>query len=427
MTDFSIREPERTIPVEGVYDVLVVGGGMAGVAAALASARNGARTMLVERVFGLGGLATLGNVTVYLPLCDGFGHQVIGGLGEELLLRSVQNLRRPDPALGFVPPPACWQSGGSEAERAAKRYEARFNPFAFQLELETLCTEAGVDIGYDTRVCACLTEKSRITHVIVENKDGRCAFACGCVIDASGDADVCALAGEKTESLDNNVLAGWHYALVDGVPQLRMMTRRPNPTGGREDAEGPFFRGDCAHDVTAHLLQTRAWLRSRLASSRAEHPEIDVQPLSLGSIPSFRMTRRLVSSWSLDVSHDHVWFEDCIGMCAHWWKRGPLYGLPYRAILGERNVNLFAVGRCMSSDRSVWDLTRVIPVCAVTGEAAGTAAALAVQVTGGDAHTVPIRLLQERLRAQGAIIDSRLFFERFHQTEVLGEAPVGQH
>ena len=92
----TITEPARTLPLAGSYDVIVVGGGIAGVVAALAAARRGATTALIERGFGLGGLATLGNVVKYEPLCDGFGNQVMGGLCEELLRRSVHELRRRD-------------------------------------------------------------------------------------------------------------------------------------------------------------------------------------------------------------------------------------------------------------------------------------------------------------------------------------------
>ena len=88
MSTFVV-EPERRVPVTGVYDVVVAGGGIAGVAAAVAAARAGASVCLLDKESALGGLATLGNVITWLPICDGRGRQVIGGLGEELLRLSV--------------------------------------------------------------------------------------------------------------------------------------------------------------------------------------------------------------------------------------------------------------------------------------------------------------------------------------------------
>ena len=96
-TNETVYEPSRKTPVKAHADVVVAGGGVAGVAAALAARRAGASVVLLEKECGLGGLATLGNVIIFLPLCDGRGRQVIGGLGEELLRLSVARVRNPLP------------------------------------------------------------------------------------------------------------------------------------------------------------------------------------------------------------------------------------------------------------------------------------------------------------------------------------------
>ncbi len=87
----SIKEPARQLPISGSYDIAVIGGGIAGVSAAIAAARQGASVCLIEKENALGGLATLGNIVVYLPLCDGLGHKVSGGVSEELLKLSVRD------------------------------------------------------------------------------------------------------------------------------------------------------------------------------------------------------------------------------------------------------------------------------------------------------------------------------------------------
>ncbi|MDP6037490.1 MAG: FAD-dependent oxidoreductase, partial [Candidatus Latescibacteria bacterium] len=180
----QVIEGQRELPVLGKYDVVVAGGGIAGVAAAVAAARNGASVCLLEKAFGLGGLATLGNVIVYLPICDGMGRQVMGGLAEELLHLSVADLKQDDLAARFNRVPHCWQPGGDLEERKKTRFRVDFNPASYQLVLEKLLLDEGVKILYDTRVCAVDSDVQMIRHLLIENKSGRSAIACGMIIDA---------------------------------------------------------------------------------------------------------------------------------------------------------------------------------------------------------------------------------------------------
>lgn len=400
----TIEEVARILPVAGAYDVLVAGGGIAGVAAAVAAARNGASVCLLERLFALGGLATLGNVTVWLPLCDGRGRQVCGGLAEEMLKLSVADLARENKRARFIGIPDAWQPGGDPEARARKRFQVQFNPSAYLLALEHWAIENGVKILYDTRVCGVERKGNRITHVIVENKSGRSAVACHAVVDATGDADICYLAGEETESLDTNVLCSWYFHLDEAGLKLHAQTKPFSPYADRDGAEGPFYRGDDAEQVTAHMVDSRAWMLEKLDKYRTDHPERDVQVVNPPTIPSFRMTRRLVGEVSLGERHVNQWFDDAVGLTGDWRKRGPVYAFPLRSLAGVRNRNLLVAGRCMSADTTVWDVTRVIPGCAVTGEAAGTAAALLASGNRPTLDDLPVQTLQERLRRQGAIV-----------------------
>ncbi len=402
----TIREPARTLPVHGTYDLVVAGGGIAGVAAAVAAARLGVSVCLLERTFALGGLATLGNVIVWLPLCDGRGRKVIGGLAEELLKLSVAEVTRNDEKARIIGIPEAWRENGDPAARRETRYRVEFNPAYYLLALEKLIVESGVTLLYDTRVCAVHRTDERISHLIVENKSGRQAIACGHVIDATGDADLCFLAGEATESLSTNVLAGWFYYLASDRLQLCHLSNRYSPAAIEEGACGPFFRGDDAEQVTAQLLGSRQLIRQRLSEMRAEHP--DAQAILPPSIPCLRMTRRLVGSISLGERHMHEWCDDAVGFTGDWRRRGPVYAYPWRTLCGVQNPNLLAVGRCMSADTTVWDVTRAIPGCAVTGEAAGVGAALAIQQRISDLRRVPLDALQDQLRSQGVLLDPAL-------------------
>lgn len=402
-----VEEPARTLPVADAYGVVVAGAGIAGAAAALAARRSGSRVALLERCFAPGGLATLGNVVVYLPLCDGRGRQVIGGIAEELLLLSVADLRADDPGAGFRREPACWRAGGDAEDRRGERYLASFNPAAFTLALEELLVAAGVDIWYDTRLCSVMRSGERITHLVVENKDGRSAIACEAAVDATGDADLCALAGERTETLGTNVLAGWHYAIDDGRVVLRKMSRRFSDSGLEEGSEGPFFTGVDARGLSRHAIESRSLVRERLAGMRAERPGRDVQPFGLPGLPNLRMTRRLVGAATLEASDVHRWFDDAVGLTGDWRRAGPVWSIPYRSIHGVANENLLVAGRCISSARRAWDVTRAIPACALTGEAAGLAAAITAR-DRGDARRADVTALQDELRSRGAILEPRL-------------------
>lgn len=403
-----IEDPARQIPVRGEYDVVVVGAGIAGVAAAVAAARLSARVCIIERYCAVGGLATLGNVAMWLPICDGRGRQVIAGLGEELMKLSVADLPTDYPAARFRRIPRCWEAGGDFSERTAERYSADFNPAAYMLALEELLVESGVKIHYDTRFCDLRKEGTRITHAIVENKSGRSAVAGATFIDGTGDADVCVAAGEETLSLASNVLAGWFYTLASGELKLHQLSKAYSRNADTEDAQGPFFRGDDAEQVTEHILQTRALVRARLADLRAGQPGQDPQVLMPAMLACFRMTRRLVADFTLAEGHMHQWFDDTIGLTGDWRRPGPVYAIPFRCLRAKQNSNLLVAGRCISVDNTAWDALRVIPPCVVTGEAAGTAAALAAKHTHGNIHMLDVGLLKGQLERQGVLLSPDL-------------------
>lgn len=403
-----ITEPARQLRVAGSYDVIVVGGGLAGVAAAVAAARAGVSVGLIDKAFGLGGLATLGQVTVWLPLCDGHGRQVTSGLSEEMLKLSVADLTRDNATARFIGVPAAWRENGDLEERKKSRYLTRFNPTSYMLALEKWILDAGVELMYDTRLCEIHRRDDKISHVIVEDKGGRSALACGAVIDATGDADVCHLAGEPTETLDGNVLAGWFYTLREDSLNLHAMTRAYSKDGSQNDKGAPFFRGDDPAQVTAQLVGSRALALEKVAEMRERNPEEEIQIFNVPTQPCFRMTRRLDAPFSMSESHKHEYFEDTVGLISDWRRAGPVYPMALRSLLAPKHRNLLAVGRCMGADTSVWDVTRCFPGCCMSGEAAGVAAALAVRESRGDAHDLPAEKVQRHLIKEGNLLDPKL-------------------
>lgn len=386
-----IEEAARTLNVARSVDVLVAGGGIAGVAAALASARNGAQTLLLEKECALGGLATLGMIIRYLPLCDGYGHQVIGGIGEELMRESQRYgvLKMHGPWYGL---PEVWTGEGSVEARAKKRFEADYDAGPMIMTLEKLLQEAGVEIWYDTRLCS--ASSGGLTHVIVENKSGRLALEARAFVDATGDADLCFLAGEATESSDQNRRSGWYFSVRDDEnPVLHTLTDplyQPCLPGSR------FYAGDRGSDVSAYVQDMHDMILENAQKQNAV-------PFLIPTIPLLRMTRRLLGRETLTEANLGQWRTDAVALTGDWRKPAPVYAIGLAHLQGVKSANLFAAGRCISSAGDAWDVTRVIPTCAATGEAAGLAAAMWAQ-TG----TVDVPALQNRLKAAGAILDPSL-------------------
>lgn len=408
----TIMEPAHELPVLGDYDVVVVGGGIAGVSAALAASRGGAKTCLVEKFCALGGLATLGNVIIYLPLCDGRGHQVSAGICEELFRLSVDDETKERPALRIGPVPACWAPGGNEEERLRRRLEVGFNPVTYMYKLERLLLKHKVTIFYDTRFSDVILNGRAIEAVVVESKGGRQALTTRAVVDATGDADVCHAAGERTVSVGGNVRCGWYYYVENGEVKLKCFTQPFSATKSFPQ-NGRTFRGDSARHVTSQVLESRHLQMQDLAKMRQAQPDHDFYPIMTTTMPTHRMTRRLSGKVTMRPASVHRWYDDCVGIISDWRKAGPVYAVPFRALAAVKTGNLIAAGRCISSLGDTWDVTRVIPPCAVTGEAAGLAAAmLAIQRDGQEVGLtfgeLDIRSLQAALKRKGVLLDRRL-------------------
>ena len=356
-----ILEPQRNIPVTGSYDVAVVGGGVAGIAAALSAARAGAKTLLLERQYALGGLATLGLVTIYLPLCDGCGHQVSFGIAEELLRLSV---RLDDP------PPAVlrWQETKPNA-----RFQCAFNPHQFAILAEKLLLKEGVDIRYGIQVCAASVSDGCIDAIFCESISGRTAIRAKSFVDASGDAVLCRAAGEETvEFARKNILASWYYTAEDY--QLHMLGYADLPKGERlaEPINHKRYAGLTCESQTEFMIDGhQALLEDFLKKGKFTSKH---QLAGITTIPQLRMTRRLVGATEVRENTGPV--TDSIGLIGNWKRPGPVYELPFSCLYGNRIKNLIAAGRCISADDDMWDNIRVIPACAVTGEAAGLAASM---------------------------------------------------
>ena len=384
----------QEIPVVGEYDTVVAGGGVAGISAALASARCGAKTLLIEREWALGGLATLGLIAIYLPLCDGRGRQVSFGIAEELFRLAIRH-----GAAGPVPE-LFLRDADVSARAAGPRMQAEYNPWLFALLAEELLKGAGVSLLYGTGIVGADVKDGRLTALYTENKSGCGAIRGRSFIDCTGDADLCAFSGEETALFARqNILASWYYALEKSGHALHILgeadvTEEEEKRGRTvKRLSGLHFSGVNGQENSDMMCLAHEKLLAECLARKEADASFALTGMAM--IPELRKTRRLKSA--LDMEKDaYLEYPDTVGVIADWRRRGPTYAVPYRALYGEKIKNLAAAGRCMGAKDEMWELTRVIPACAVTGEAIGTAAAF-----GRDFGDVDVAALQERLTKNG--------------------------
>ena len=397
----QIHEQLNT-PVTATCDVLVCGGGVAGIAAALAAARQGADVILLERQYMLGGLGTAGLIAIYLPLCDGCGKQVSYGIAEELLRLSVSMGAEDDY-------PHNWLDSTDPAHRTQSdpRFRVQYNPHLFAILAEQLLTDNGVQILYGSYAVGVSRTADRIDAVVVENKSGRQAIAARTVVDATGDADIARFAAAPTETFgQGNVLAAWYYSLGQAGYQLHGLGAADIP---EEQKAADYhlhtlaptrFTGLDGRELSDMVrLSHAATLQDIL---RRRETDGTVVPTAIATVPQVRMTRRIAGEYTLHDAEVHTYFADSIGMVSDWRRRGPIYEVPFSTLYSRRVKNLIAAGRCTSVTDSMWDVMRVIPCCAVTGQAAGTAAAMT-----DDFSALEVSALQRALTDNGVVLHER--------------------
>ena len=407
----SFHEPSRDIPIIGRPDVLVVGGGAAGISAAIAAARRGASTWLLEQSSALGGLATVGLINLLLTLDDGNGTQVVAGLCQEFVdrLDTIGEARYPpqdqwnreDAALVDE-----WRRWGLIwGAPESVRYSVAFDPDAFiDVSIDAL-QAAGVRVRFHTWFAGvAMEEDGSIAAVLVESKNGREAIVPTIVVDATGDGDVVARAGAPSErqSIPPHLWFRVGGVADDAPPGFWFRTTGRGralvpwgPSPNRVDA--------CdADDLSRALLECRGGARDAFLALRRqpgfEHAWLDDYAHLLGITES----RRLVGDHVLTKEEADVRFADAIARTGHWTRRDVVFDIPYRCLTAPGYRNLLTVGRCISTTRYVHQATKEIPAAMATGEAAG-AAAVAAANDGVEVHAVDVDALRADLVAHGVI------------------------
>jgi glycine/D-amino acid oxidase-like deaminating enzyme len=425
----------RELPIFDSADVVVVGAGSAGATAAIAAARAGASTLLVERYGFLGGTSTMVLDTFYgfyMPGDD--GRRVVGGLPWQI----VERLR----ALGMViERPSSYGAGTA----------VTYDPTALKVVWEQAALEAGARLRLHTFCTDVLMEDGRVAGLVVDGKSGLGVIRAKVVVDASGDADVCFRAGAPFEpagadgpaqSLTTTFRLGnvdEERALAVKRPELERLMRAANISGDyrlpREegsvhrtplpgvvatnmtrvanvDATDPAALTAAEVEGRRQALEYTRFLRERVPGYERAYL------LNFSTQIGIRETRRVYGDYRL--TRDDVLaarqFADAVAQCGapiedhhggsdtrwEYVPRGSTYDIPFRCLLPQGAENLLVAGRCLSATHDAHASVRSMGQCMAMGQAAGTAAAVAA-LSGVAPRALDVGRLQERLRAEGAL------------------------
>jgi hypothetical protein len=434
----------RKIPIRYDVDVFVAGGGPAGISAAVAAAREGASVFLAEGHTCLGGMGTAARVPAFMQFGDGVNF-LAAGIGKEVLDR----LR---------------SAGGTGPDDSAENSnDARVGIKAEVLKrvYDKLVTEAGVEFTFCTQLIAVEADAGRVTAAVCAAKSGIFAVKAKIYIDCTGDGDLAFLAGAPFEKGDEqgNLMPGTLCSLwanidfeawkksglshQDALPEAfkdKVFTNEDRHLPGMWPVSENIGGGNIGHtfgaDGTDERSVTKAlvWGRKSMLEYERYYKEYlkgfeKMELVATGSLLGLRETRRIMGDYVLCLEDfkNRAVFDDEIGRYSYpvdihpsgadeadfakfkdEWENlrfgpGENYGIPYRCLVPQKLNNVLVAGRCISTDRYVQSSVRVMPGCYITGQAAGVAAALAVEKDTGT-RGFKVTELQSRLLKMGAFL-----------------------
>lgn len=427
----------KEITLNDTYDIIVVGGGPAGSAAAIASARRGAKTLLIEATGALGGMATSGLVPSWCPFWD--KEKIIyKGIAEEIFLESRAQLDNYNENMyDWVP----------------------IDPEGLKLIYDSKVTESGADVLFNTCLTYVDQNQGEVQAIIVSNKAGLAAYKAKVYIDCTGDADLCYFAGATVLPKDDEsgyqpATLCFSLANVDENAYKNEEYLHPNNPNspiykivesGNYDIPdthvclSPIYNGTYGFNA-GHIWDvengdpacvSNALIRGRKLAHEIHRALKDYQPKAFGAskiantaaVIGIRESRRILGDYVLTIDDymDRKTFPDEICRNCYYidihnskaeiddffegkleapertrrYSKGESHGIPYRCLTPKGLKNVLVAGRSISTDRTVQASTRVMPVCLCMGEAAGKAAVIAKESEQIDVHSIDVRKLRQ--------------------------------
>lgn len=400
----EVLRPAVTVPPISETDLLVVGGGPAGCAAAIAGARAGVRTVLVERYGHFGGLATGGLVVHILGHwtrnAKGEQVQVTQGIGEEMMkrLESLPN--------GIV-------------DREFGR-NPTLDAEAYKYLLVEMVTEAGIEVFLHSWVIDAILDENPdpvtgnkvVRGAVIQTKLGPRAILAKQVIDTTGDGDLFVAAGASHTQRLYNIGLPYRIGNLDRAnpeentePPRYLGGITPVPGVNWVNMTGPSLDGVDVRVLSELELKHRKQIWKQVESVRNTPGYEKTYLMETAPQIGVRITRVIdgVETLTLDNARAGRTYEDCVGVGGAWNGDHIGWQIPYRALLPRNVENIITAGRSISGEPKMSDLIRVIPNCWVSGHAAGAAAAVAIR-EGTTARNVPISAVRELLTAQKAFL-----------------------
>ncbi len=380
-------------------DIAICGAGIAGVAAALAGARRGKKVLLIEKQSVIGGLATSGLIYIYLPISDDRGKIIASGITRELLTASQEyGPFALDENWGGV------QGGDPGTDK--RRCNCCFSPAGYALTLERLLREAGVELLLETTVVGvhCDTD-SRLTGATLFCGAEHWDISAETFIDASGGAFMLRMAGEKVFS-DTNFVTPW---IIENNPD-KAGAKTFYLSGDMHIAPITSFSSDETVESMLTVDEMQKFIELQYQKTRDYFDALTPQkrkecyPVHISGMPQLRKIARIEAMSLIKDGDGGKYCSDSIGVAADWRRLdAPAWETPYGALIPKNVRGALAAGRCISSSGDAWEIFRVIPAAAMTGEAAGVAAAVACE-RGCDPRDIPAAELQKELLKNDVIL-----------------------